>query len=77
LRPFLSATIVAARAGEAITEFIVALKNGLKVIDLASAIHAYPTYSTPVQQLAAGVAIDNVLSSTSGKLIRGLGKLIR
>jgi pyruvate/2-oxoglutarate dehydrogenase complex dihydrolipoamide dehydrogenase (E3) component len=73
----LGATIVAARAGEAITEFIVALKNGLKVIDLASAIHAYPTYSTPVQQLAAGVAIDNVLSSTSGKLIRGLGKLIR
>jgi pyruvate/2-oxoglutarate dehydrogenase complex dihydrolipoamide dehydrogenase (E3) component len=71
------ATIVAARAGEAITEFIVALKNGLKAIDLANSIHAYPTYSTAVQQLAAGVAIDNVLSSTSGKIIRGLGKLIR
>lgn len=73
----LGATIVAARAGEAITEFAVALKNNLKVIDLASAIHAYPTYSTAAQQLAAGVAIDSVLSSASGKIIRGLGKLMR
>jgi pyruvate/2-oxoglutarate dehydrogenase complex dihydrolipoamide dehydrogenase (E3) component len=73
----LGATIVAARAGEAITEFIVAIKNNLKVADLAGAIHAYPTYSTAVQQLAAGVAIDNLLSGTTGKVIRGLSKLIR
>lgn len=73
----LGATIVAGRAGEAITEFIVALKSGLKVADLAGAIHAYPTYSTAVQQLAADVAIENLLSSTTGRIIRGLSKIIR
>ncbi|MFN7928817.1 MAG: FAD-dependent oxidoreductase [Blastocatellia bacterium] len=73
----LGATIVATRAGEAITEFVVALKNNLKVIDLANSMHAYPTYSTAVQQLAAKVAIDNVLSSTTGRVLRGLAKLIR
>lgn len=73
----LGATVVAARAGEAITEFIVAIRNNLKVIDLAHSMHAYPTYSTAVQQLAARVAVENVLSSATGKVLRGLSKLIR
>lgn len=73
----LGATVVASRAGEVITEFIVALKANLKVAELAGAIHAYPTYSTPVQQLAAGIAIESLLSGTSGRIIRGLSKLIR
>jgi pyruvate/2-oxoglutarate dehydrogenase complex dihydrolipoamide dehydrogenase (E3) component len=73
----LGATIVAGRAGETIAEFVVALKNNLKVGDLSASIHAYPTYSTAVQQLSAGIAIENFLSSTSGKVIRGLSKLIR
>lgn len=71
------ATMVAGRAGEAITEFILALKNGLKVADLANAIHAYPTYSTAVQQLAAGVAVENFLTGTAGKIVRSLSKIIR
>jgi pyruvate/2-oxoglutarate dehydrogenase complex dihydrolipoamide dehydrogenase (E3) component len=37
----LGATLVNARAGETITEFMVAMKHGLKVSDLAGAIHAY------------------------------------
>jgi pyruvate/2-oxoglutarate dehydrogenase complex dihydrolipoamide dehydrogenase (E3) component len=73
----LGATIVASRAGETIAEFVVALKNGLKVADLAGSIHAYPTYSTAVQQLAADLAVENLLSGTSGRIIRGLSKLIR
>jgi pyruvate/2-oxoglutarate dehydrogenase complex dihydrolipoamide dehydrogenase (E3) component len=73
----LGATIVAGRAGEAITEFIVAIKNKLRLADLAGSIHAYPTYSTAIQQLVAGVAIDNLLSGTSGRIVRGLSKLIR
>jgi len=73
----LGATVVAGRAGETIAEFVVALKNSLKVADLASSIHAYPTYSTAVQQLAADLAIENLLSGTSGKIIRGLSKIIR
>jgi pyruvate/2-oxoglutarate dehydrogenase complex dihydrolipoamide dehydrogenase (E3) component len=73
----LGATIVNARAGETITEFIVAMKHGLKVSDLAGAIHAYPTYSTPVQQLAAEIATEHTLAGVSGKIIRGISKIIR
>ncbi len=73
----LGATVVNGRAGETITEFIVAIKKNVKVSDLAGAIHAYPTYSTAVQQLAAEMTIEGLLSGTSGKIIRGLSKIIR
>jgi pyruvate/2-oxoglutarate dehydrogenase complex dihydrolipoamide dehydrogenase (E3) component len=73
----LGATIVARRAGETITEFIVAIQQNLKVADLAGAIHAYPTYSTAVQQLAADMAMENMLSGVSGSIVRGLSKIIR
>jgi pyruvate/2-oxoglutarate dehydrogenase complex dihydrolipoamide dehydrogenase (E3) component len=73
----LGATVVNARAGETITEFIVTMKQGLKVSDLAGAIHAYPTYSTPVQQLAAEMATEHALAGLSGKFIRGISKIIR
>jgi pyruvate/2-oxoglutarate dehydrogenase complex dihydrolipoamide dehydrogenase (E3) component len=73
----LGATIISGRAGETITEFIVAIKQNLKVADLAGAIHAYPTYSTAVQQLAADMAIENILSGVSGSIVRGLSKIIR
>jgi pyruvate/2-oxoglutarate dehydrogenase complex dihydrolipoamide dehydrogenase (E3) component len=73
----LGATIVAARAGEAITEFVLALQRRWNVRDLAGAIHAYPTYSTPVQQMAAELAVDRLVSGTSGRLLLGLSKLLR
>jgi pyruvate/2-oxoglutarate dehydrogenase complex dihydrolipoamide dehydrogenase (E3) component len=73
----LGATVVNARAGETITEFVVAMKHGLKVSALAGAIHAYPTYSTPVQQLAAEMATEHALAGVSGKIIRGISKIIR
>ncbi|MCS7079889.1 MAG: FAD-dependent oxidoreductase [Chloracidobacterium sp.] len=73
----LGATMVAPRAGEAITEFTLALNHRLKVTDIASAIHAYPTYATAVQQLAAGVAVENFLSGTAGKVIQSLSKMMR
>jgi pyruvate/2-oxoglutarate dehydrogenase complex dihydrolipoamide dehydrogenase (E3) component len=71
----LGATIVASRAGEAITEFVLALAHGLKLGNLAGAIHAYPTYSTAVQQLASDVSLDMRLAGLSGTLIRMLVRL--
>ncbi len=62
----LGTTIVAGRAGEAITEFILAIKYGLKAADLAGAIHPYPTYSMAAQQLSADIAVEGMLSGTSG-----------
>ncbi|WP_058868489.1 NAD(P)/FAD-dependent oxidoreductase [Chloracidobacterium thermophilum] len=73
----LGATMVAPRAGEAITEFTLALNHRLKVTDVANAIHAYPTYSTAAQQLAAGVAVENFLTGTAGKVIQSLSKIMR
>jgi pyruvate/2-oxoglutarate dehydrogenase complex dihydrolipoamide dehydrogenase (E3) component len=73
----LGATIVAGRAGDAITEFILAMRQHVKLPDLAGAIHVYPTYSTAVQQLAAETAIENLLSGASGRIIRGLSKITR
>jgi pyruvate/2-oxoglutarate dehydrogenase complex dihydrolipoamide dehydrogenase (E3) component len=73
----LGATIVAGRAGEAITEFVIALQHKFKVSDLAGAIHVYPTYSTAVQQLSADVAIDNWLKGVSGKVVKYLANVTR
>jgi pyruvate/2-oxoglutarate dehydrogenase complex dihydrolipoamide dehydrogenase (E3) component len=73
----LGATIVAARAGETLSELIVAIKQNMKVSDLAGAIHAYPTYSTGIQQLAADMTIEKLLSGASGRIVRGLSKIIR
>ncbi|MGH9784246.1 MAG: dihydrolipoyl dehydrogenase family protein, partial [Terriglobia bacterium] len=71
------ATMVAARAGEAITELILAIRNNWKVADLAGAIHAYPTYSTAIQQMASEMAIEKMFSGTSGRILLGLSKIIR
>jgi pyruvate/2-oxoglutarate dehydrogenase complex dihydrolipoamide dehydrogenase (E3) component len=71
----LGATVVGSRAGETITEFIVAIERQLKISDLASPIHAYPTYSSAVQQLAARMTVDRNLSGFSGDVIRWLAKM--
>ena len=72
-----AATIVAARAGESIVELIVAMNRGMKIKELAGTIHPYPTYSTAVQQMAADITVEQLLSGSSGKLVRGLSKIIR
>ena len=73
----LGTTIVAAQAGEMIHEWAVALNRGLKVGDLANIIHVYPTYSTATMQAAADIRISQLLSGTSGKVIRSLVHLLR
>jgi hypothetical protein len=70
-------TIVGERAGETINEAAVAIKYGLKLKDLAGAIHAYPTYSTGLQLLATDVSVETLMSGTSGKIVRGLSTLVR
>jgi pyruvate/2-oxoglutarate dehydrogenase complex dihydrolipoamide dehydrogenase (E3) component len=72
----LGATIVAARAGEMIHEFILAMDKGIKVGDLANTIHVYPTYSTAGMQAAAQIRVEQLLSGTSGKVIRRLARLM-
>ena len=71
----LGATIVAARAGEMITEFALAIQHRLKLSDLAATIHAYPTYSSAIQLLASEEAIRGVFAGIGGKLIKTLSGL--
>lgn len=73
----LGVTIVAARAGEMIHGWIIALERSIKVGDLANIIHVYPTYSTASMQASAEIRVSQLLSGTSGKLIRNLQSLIR
>ena len=73
----LACTIVAERAGETINEAVVAIQFGLKLKDLASAIHAYPTYSTGLQLLATDASVERFMSGTSGKIVRRLSALVR
>lgn len=73
----LGASIVGERAGETITEIAVAMRNNLKLSDLASTIHPYPTYSTGIQLLATKMAVEHAFSGTSGRMIRGLSALWR
>ena len=73
----LGATIVAERAGETVTEIVIAMKHKLKLNDIAGTIHAYPTYSTGVQLLATEMAVEKLLSGTSGRIIRTLSAVAR
>jgi pyruvate/2-oxoglutarate dehydrogenase complex dihydrolipoamide dehydrogenase (E3) component len=72
----LGVTIVAGRAGEMIHEWVIAMDRGLKVGDLSSAIHVYPTYSVASMQASAAIRIDQLLGGASGKVIRGLARLM-
>jgi len=73
----LGASIVGERAGETITEIAIAMRNNLKLSDLAATIHPYPTYSTGIQLLATKMAVEQAFKGTSGKVIRSLSELWR
>lgn len=73
----LGATIVASRAGEMIAELALAIQKRLSLADLAATIHAYPTWSTAVQQLASQVAIDGFAEGTASKVAIRVGRWLR
>ena len=64
----IGATIVASRAGEMSGEMSLAVARGLSVGDVATAVHAYPTYTTAIQQMASQVATTRWTSSTAGRV---------
>jgi hypothetical protein len=60
-----------------INEWTLAMERGIKVGDLASVIHVYPTYSFAAMQAAADVRMARLTSGLSGKALRGLVRLMR
>ena len=73
----LGTTIVAARAGEIIQEWNLAIDRGLKLRHVAQSIHPYPTYSMANMQVAAKLTMERALEGKSGRLARGLARLAR
>ena len=73
----LGATVVAARAGEAITEWVVAMERGLQVGELATILHVYPTYSDASMQAAAHIRVARLLGGRSGQVLRSVARLMR
>ena len=71
----LGASIVASRAGEMISEFVLAIDRGFGLSELSSSVHAYPTWSSAVQQVASAEATDRFLSSRLGRLALRLSGL--
>ena len=62
------ATIVGARAGEALAELTLAIRHGLRTRDLAGATHPYPTYGDGVWN----AAIDDVRTRLTRPPVRQL-----
>ena len=59
----LGALIAAPNAGEVIAEVSVAMAGKVKLPELASIVHAYPTLSIAVQQMAADIYYEKLESS--------------
>ena len=72
----LGVTIVAARAGEMIQEWTLALDQGLKLSHMAESIHIYPTYSLASQQLASKLRVAQLLNGTMGKILRKYARMV-
>ncbi len=66
----LGATVVSERAGETINEFVLAMEKGLKIDDIATAIHVYPSYGIDMMRLAGDISLERLLSGFKGSLMR-------
>ena len=69
--------MAAPRAGEMIQEWSLAIDQGLKIGALANSIHVYPTYATASTQVAADIRVEQILSGTMGRVMRGMVRLAR
>ena len=58
-------------------EIVMAIQHKLKVSDLASTIHPYPTYTSGIQLLATETAVEHSMTGVSGTLIRAASKMVR
>jgi pyruvate/2-oxoglutarate dehydrogenase complex dihydrolipoamide dehydrogenase (E3) component len=58
-RRVVGAHILAPSAGELVHELALAIHEGIKLSDLSSMIHVYPTLATSVQQLAGDAAFES------------------
>jgi pyruvate/2-oxoglutarate dehydrogenase complex dihydrolipoamide dehydrogenase (E3) component len=68
------ATVVGKRAGELIHEWVLAITHDLKVGDIASALHSYPSYAMANMQTASEIRTSKALSGFQGKALKLLAQ---
>ena len=68
----IGATIAGARAAELAQEWIIAIDHGLRLKDLASTLHPYPSLSVGSQQLAWEAYLAGITTGWRGRLLRWL-----
>lgn len=68
----MGSTVVGQRAGELIGEVSLAMTKGMKAADVALAIHAYPTHSIGLQQVASEIGSAVFRASTVGRIASSL-----
>merc|ERR1719359_1904428 len=66
----LGATLMSNRAGEVLTELLVAMENKIPFQNLSwkQVVHPYPTYSFSMMMLASEVSLADFNASTTGKI---------
>jgi hypothetical protein len=74
----ISVLLDAFEAGEISGEMSLAIAQRLRVGDVATAVHAYPTYTTALQQMCSQIAAARWTSSAAGRFMgRLLGFAVR
>ena len=46
------------------------MKAGIKISDLGSTIHAYPSFSFALQQMCSEIAIEGLFHGMTGKFVK-------
>lgn len=71
------ASVVGPRAGEALSELVLAVRRGLRSRDLAGTVHAYPTYSYGAWDAAIADVRDRLRRPVAARTVAGLAKARR
>lgn len=70
LPKMLGVTIVAARAGEMIQEWVMVLQSGVSPTKLSRAIHVYPTFCRGNTQALGPVLAEGLTSGKMGEIVK-------
>lgn len=71
------ATVVGARAGEALAELTLAVRRGLRARDLAGVVHPYPTWGDGPWNAAVAEVRAQLSGPVAGRAVRALAALRR
>lgn len=76
-RTVTGATLVGPRAGESLAELTLAVRKGLSAVELASTIHAYPTYSDGPWNASIDVVEDRLAAPTAQRVTSAVVRVRR